>query len=66
MDAMPAWHSEPIPPESREALFRQTKSFHALQETMKRRWWAAGWIVGGLGMTIATISTITLMVTLQR
>ena len=66
MDAAPVWHSEAIVPEAREALFRQTQSFHALEQRMKRRWWAAGWIVGGVAMTIAAISTTTLMVTLHR
>ena len=66
MDAVPVWHSEAIAPEAREALFQQTQSFHALEQRMKRRWWAAGWIVGGVAMTVAAISTTTLMVTLHR
>jgi hypothetical protein len=66
MNAVPVWQCEAIAPEAREALFRQTQSFHALEQQMKRRWWAAGWIVGGVAMTVAAISMTTLMVTLHR
>ena len=45
MDAVPAWQTDAIAPDARETLFRQTQSFHALEQRMKRRWWAAGWIL---------------------
>src|SRR5215475_12722639 len=66
MDTIPAWQSEPIAPETREMLFRQTLSFHALERRMRRRWWAAGWVIGGLALSVATMSTAALMLTLHR
>lgn len=66
MDGLPAFESEAIAPDEREALFQRTKSFYALEQKMKRRWWAAGWVVGAAGITLAIASTATLMVTLYR
>ena len=44
-----AWQAEAVTEDTREALFQQTVSFTALEQKMLRRWWAAGWIVGGIG-----------------